>query len=107
LKINLSARHYKCVWHFIFEKQLKNKIKFFILIFMKARLIFHDGAWSIPKKYEQTHIKGVFQAVVKFYPDLLIGLSALDAVEAAVQINILLRIKNDLPTLARYLPVDR
>jgi len=53
---------------------------------MKPRLIVHGGAWSIPEKYEQAHIDGVYKAVAEVYPDLLNGISALDAVEAAVRI---------------------
>jgi len=53
---------------------------------MKPQLIVHGGAWSIPEKYEQAHINGVYKSVVEVYPDLLNGVSALDAVEAAVRI---------------------
>ncbi|HDQ00391.1 MAG TPA: asparaginase [bacterium] len=53
---------------------------------MKPRLIVHGGAWSIPEKFEQDHIKGVHQAVAAVYPDLASGMSALDTVEAAVKI---------------------
>ncbi|MBC8186386.1 isoaspartyl peptidase/L-asparaginase [candidate division KSB1 bacterium] len=53
---------------------------------MKPRLIVHGGAWSIPEKYEQVHINGVYKSVAEVYPDLLNGISALDAVEAAVRI---------------------
>ena len=53
---------------------------------MKPRLIVHGGAWSIPEKYEQDHIVGVSRAVADVYPELMNGISALDAVEAAVRI---------------------
>jgi len=53
---------------------------------MKPQLIVHGGAWSIPEKYEQARINGVYKSVVEVYPDLLNGVSALDAVEAAVRI---------------------
>jgi len=53
---------------------------------MKPRLIVHGGAWSIPEKYETDHINGVYSTVADVYPDLLNGISALDAVEAAVRI---------------------
>lgn len=53
---------------------------------MKPKLIVHGGAWSIPEEYEPAHLAGVTQAIKKIYPDLEKGLSALDAVEAAVRI---------------------
>lgn len=53
---------------------------------MKTKLIVHGGAWSIPEEFEKDHIDGVHQAVAQFYPYLKQGMSALDAVEAAVKI---------------------
>jgi len=53
---------------------------------MKPRVIVHGGAWSIPDKYVDVHVNGVHHAIAKVYPDLLNGMSALDAVEAAVRI---------------------
>ena len=53
---------------------------------MEPKLIVHGGAWSIPDKYVADHIQGVRQAVAKVYPDLQHGMTALDAVEAAVKI---------------------
>jgi beta-aspartyl-peptidase (threonine type) len=52
----------------------------------KVRLIVHGGAWSIPPELEADHVQGVHGAVANVFPRLLAGLSALDAVEAAVQI---------------------
>lgn len=53
---------------------------------MKPRLIVHGGAWNIPSEMEQDHIRGVRQAVDQVYPRLQEGMSALEAVEAAVNI---------------------
>jgi beta-aspartyl-peptidase (threonine type) len=53
---------------------------------MKARLIVHGGAWNIPEELEEGHIKGVHLAVAEVFPELQNGMSALDAVEAAVKI---------------------
>ncbi len=53
---------------------------------MKPALIVHGGAWSIPAEYESAHLAGVSRAVAEIYPHLLAGMSALDAVEAAVRI---------------------
>lgn len=53
---------------------------------MEPRLIVHGGAWSIPDAYELDHINGVYHAVATIYPELLHGMTALDAVEAAVKI---------------------
>ncbi len=49
-------------------------------------LIVHGGAWNIPEEHEADHLGGVRQAVAQVFPRLRSGLSALDAVEAAVQI---------------------
>jgi beta-aspartyl-peptidase (threonine type) len=53
---------------------------------MEPKLIVHGGAWSIPEKYEKAHINGVRQAVTAVCPDLQDGMTALDAVVAAVMI---------------------
>ena len=53
---------------------------------MRARLIVHGGAWNIPGEYEADHLEGVRRAVAEVFPRLQSGASALDAVEAAVQI---------------------
>jgi len=53
---------------------------------MNPALIVHGGAWSIPDAYDQAHIRGVYQAVSEIYPALKNGMTALDAVEAAVKI---------------------
>jgi beta-aspartyl-peptidase (threonine type) len=53
---------------------------------MQARLIVHGGAWNIPEEYEADHLEGVRRAVAEVFPKLQDGASALDAVEAAVQI---------------------
>jgi len=50
------------------------------------RLIVHGGAWSIPDEMETDHVNGVYRAVAEVYPQLQQGLSALDAVEQAVNI---------------------
>jgi L-asparaginase / beta-aspartyl-peptidase len=50
------------------------------------KLIVHGGAWNIPAEQEAAHLRGVRAAVEAVYPRLLAGLSALDAVEAAVNI---------------------
>ena len=52
----------------------------------QARLIVHGGAWTIPEEVHAEHIDGVHRAVSEIYPRLRDGLSALDAVEAAVRI---------------------
>jgi len=52
----------------------------------EPRLIVHGGAWNIPPELEDDHIRGVRQAVSEVFPQLRQGLSALDAVEAAVRI---------------------
>lgn len=51
-----------------------------------SRLIVHGGAWNIPEMYLTAHLQGVHQAVVEVYPQLQQGMSALDAVEWAVNI---------------------
>ena len=53
---------------------------------MKPRLIVHGGAWNFPDEMDQAHFEGVQEAVAKVYPQMLAGLSALDAVEVAVNI---------------------
>lgn len=56
------------------------------IIDMKPRLIVHGGAWNIPTEMETGHIAGVERAIAEVYPQLEKGMSALDAVEAAVKI---------------------
>ena len=53
---------------------------------MKPKLIVHGGAWNIPEAYVEAHLTGVHQAVAQVFPKLQVGLSALDAVEQAVNI---------------------
>jgi beta-aspartyl-peptidase (threonine type) len=53
---------------------------------MRARLIVHGGAWNIPEELDEGHLEGVRLAVAEVFPGLQDGLSALDAVEAAVKI---------------------
>lgn len=53
---------------------------------MKPRLIVHGGAWDIPADLEAAHVQGVWQAAAEVFPRLQEGMSALDAVEAAVRI---------------------
>ncbi len=53
---------------------------------MKPLLIVHGGAWNIPPQQQAAHIRGCAQAVVRVYPLLQEGLSALDAVERAVNL---------------------
>ncbi len=53
---------------------------------MTPKLIVHGGAWDIPDRYTENHIKGVKAAVDQIYPLLQEGGSALDAVEQAVNI---------------------
>lgn len=50
------------------------------------KLIVHGGAWNIPEEYWSAHLRGVDKAVGDIYPKLCKGLSALDAVEQAVNI---------------------
>jgi len=52
----------------------------------RPSLIVHGGAWSIPPDLQADHIEGVHRAVAEVFPSLQDGLSALDAVEAAVTI---------------------
>ncbi|MFZ5518967.1 MAG: isoaspartyl peptidase/L-asparaginase [Candidatus Zhuqueibacterota bacterium] len=53
---------------------------------MKPRLIVHGGAWSIPDEYDAAHMHGVREAIRAIYPELMKGISALDAVESAVKV---------------------
>ncbi len=50
------------------------------------KLIVHGGAWSIPNELDDDHIRGVYRAIAVVYPQLQQGISALNAVEAAVKI---------------------
>ncbi len=52
----------------------------------KPKLIVHGGAWSIPEEQHEVHIKGCYTAVERVYQHLEKGISALDAVESAVQV---------------------
>ena len=52
----------------------------------KPKLIVHGGAWDIPDQYIDAHIKGVRKAVEAVFPRMEEGLSALEAVEYAVNI---------------------
>ncbi|WP_147820809.1 isoaspartyl peptidase/L-asparaginase [Salidesulfovibrio onnuriiensis] len=53
---------------------------------MKPRLIVHGGAWDIPDQHVEAHINGVRAAVETVHPLLEQGMSALEAVERAVNI---------------------
>ncbi len=53
---------------------------------MQVKLIVHGGAWNIPDEYAAAHLRGVRSAVEQIYPQLQRGMSAIDAVEAAVNI---------------------
>ena len=53
---------------------------------IQPRLIVHGGAWNIPSEYVPDHIRGVEKALSAVFPQLLSGVSALDAVEAAVSV---------------------
>jgi L-asparaginase / beta-aspartyl-peptidase len=50
------------------------------------KLIVHGGAWSIPDEFVDDHLRGVKNAVASTYPKLMEGMSAMDAVEYAVNI---------------------
>ena len=47
-------------------------------------IVVHGGAWAIPDKLAQGSVDGVKRAVLTGYKLLLEGVSALDAVQAAV-----------------------
>lgn len=51
---------------------------------MLPKLIIHGGAWNIPDEHVQAHLSGVRTALDETYPKLAAGMSALDAVEYAV-----------------------
>lgn len=53
---------------------------------MPIRLIVHGGAWNIPAHLHANHISGVHTVIEQVYPKLVQGISALDAVEQAVNI---------------------
>jgi len=53
---------------------------------MPIRLIIHGGAWSIPDAMDEAHLGGVQHALMTVYPKLQQGISALDAVELAVNL---------------------
>ena len=50
----------------------------------EPKLIVHGGAWNIPEEYVPAHINGVRTAVSLVFPELRKGMSALEAVEKAV-----------------------
>ncbi len=50
------------------------------------KLIVHGGAWNIPTRLHSDHITGCREVVEAVYPQLREGLSALDAVERAVNL---------------------
>lgn len=53
---------------------------------MKTKLIVHGGAWNIPENLLADHLKGVQKAIEAVAPRLEAGMTALEAVEAAVNI---------------------
>ncbi len=53
---------------------------------MDFKLIVHGGAWNIPKEQIVDHLNGVEKAIAEVIPQLQEGMSAVDAVEAAVNI---------------------
>jgi beta-aspartyl-peptidase (threonine type) len=53
---------------------------------MQPKIIVHGGAWDIPDAFVDDHVAGVRKAVEKIYPMMADGMSALDAVEKAVNI---------------------
>ncbi|MBG0777017.1 MAG: isoaspartyl peptidase/L-asparaginase [Desulfovibrionaceae bacterium] len=53
---------------------------------MQPKLIVHGGAWDIPDEHVDAHLAGVRAAVEEVYPRLLQGMSALEAVERAVNV---------------------
>lgn len=53
---------------------------------MKPRLIVHGGAWDIPDEFVDDHVNGVRKAIEEIYPLLAEGMTALEAVEKAVNI---------------------
>lgn len=53
---------------------------------MQVKLIVHGGAWNIPQDAETAHLNGVHTAVKAVFPKLQQSCTALEAVEAAVNI---------------------
>ena len=53
---------------------------------MEPKIIVHGGAWTIPDDRKQAHLDGCRHAVEAAYPLLLDGASALDAVQAAINV---------------------
>ncbi|GAB7023363.1 isoaspartyl peptidase/L-asparaginase family protein [Salidesulfovibrio brasiliensis] len=53
---------------------------------MQPRLIVHGGAWDIPDEHVDDHVAGVHKAVKTVAPLLEQGMSALEAVEKAVNV---------------------
>jgi beta-aspartyl-peptidase (threonine type) len=53
---------------------------------MDPKIIAHGGAWNIPDEHHQSHIAGCHKAIEAVASDLVNGLSAIDAVEKAVNV---------------------
>lgn len=53
---------------------------------MKARIIVHGGAWSIPADEQEAHINGCRNAVAAAWPLLEAGATAIEAVQAAIHV---------------------
>lgn len=53
---------------------------------MPIRLIVHGGAWSIPDSMDAAHLAGMKKALELVYPMLQDGITAIDAVEQAVNV---------------------
>lgn len=53
---------------------------------MPTKLIVHGGAWNIPPHLHADHLHGVRTTIQQVYPKLVQGMTALDAVEMAVNI---------------------
>jgi len=53
---------------------------------MEPKIIVHGGAWNIPRRFHQAHLDGCSEAIKSVIPDLQNGLSALEAVERAVNV---------------------
>lgn len=51
---------------------------------MKPKLIVHGGAWNIPDEQVAAHLNGIEHSITKTFEALEKGLSALDAVELAI-----------------------
>lgn len=53
---------------------------------MQPKLIVHGGAWDIPDEHVDAHVAGVRASVEKIFPLLNDGMTALEAVELAVNV---------------------